>query len=199
MGNIVTTLVRASLVICLGILGTAVSAQPHGEATEPTPEALDAAFTRGDAARVAAGFTKGTGINSSADPLASLAMQADFVFRGNVVAQTYEYDARGTPFTRTTFVITEALKGEHVASQLTLVQPGGPSRDRDIGTMVADAQYFNVVEEELMFVNLDPDNQRETKRVAIMNRFRIHENKVFSEDGFGVIVEPRQDGSYRLG
>lgn len=187
------------LLIALGLSGTVAIAAPGGEAGEPTPEALDAAFSAEDAARVAAGFSAETAGEIIVDPLAAMVDLVDLVFRGVVVSQSYEYDAAGTPFTRTIFSISEALKGEQSSGQVTLLQPGGPSStDSDRVMMVSDAQYFNVGEEELLFMNLDPGSEYETLRATVMSRFRILGERVYNEDGFGVRLEPLGHGAHRL-
>ncbi len=198
-GGGVAALAKSLLVLLLGLSGLAAVAQPDGESGEPTPEEIDAAFTAEDAARVAAGFSGETAGGAYSNPLESMADSSDLVFRGTVVTQTYEYDAAGIPHTRTTFSITESLKGEHSSSQFVLVQPGGPDReDSDRVMMVSDAHYFNVGEEELLFVNLDPQNPHATLRATVNNRFRILRDKVYNEDGYGVAVEPLLGGAYRL-
>lgn len=194
------SLIRIIIVLAsLGSWASTAVAQASGEAGEPTPEAIDAAFTAEDAARVAAGFSDAATTRSLADPLDNMAGKADLVFRGTVVAQAYEYDIAGVPHTHTTFSITESLKGEHSSSQLTLVQPGGPARDgSDRVMMVSDAHYFNVGEEELLFMSLDPQNPYATRRVTVNSRFRILRDRVYTEDGYGVTVQPHAEGSYRL-
>lgn len=193
-------LAKIIILMSFGLSGVTAFAQPQGEAGEPTPEAIDAAFTREDAARVAAGFSDGPAGASFVDPLGDMVEAADLVFRGTVVSQTYEYDAAGTPYTRTIFSIMEALKGEHPASQVTLVQPGGPSRnDSDRVMMVSDAQYFSVGEEELLFMDLDPQSTHATRQATVLSRFRILQDRVYNEDGYGVRVEPLGAGAHRLG
>lgn len=193
------SLARVVILVCLGLPAIAASAQPRGEAGEPTPEALDAAFTPEDAVRVAAGFSGEVTGGAPADPLGNMTEAADLVFRGTVVSQSYEYNARGTPYTRTIFSIAETLKGEHPANQFTLVQPGGPSStDGERIMMLSDAQYFNVGEEELLFMNLDLQTQVEARRATVLSRFRVFRDQVFNEQGYGVTVEPLSQGAYRL-
>ena len=185
------TFSRTALAIFLILSWHIAVAQINGEEGEPTPEYLDATFTSEDAARVAAGFSDQIIGDSSADPVGDMTNAADLVFRGSVLSQTYVYDAAGTPSTHTTFLIMELLKGDHQSDEITLVQPGGPSQfDSDEVMMVSTARYFNVGEEELLFMGLDPESQVESRRATVLSRFRIYENKIYNEDGHGVIVVP---------
>ena len=55
------------------------------------------------------------------------------------------------------FSISEKLKGEGTKNQLTLVQRGGPAQnDPDKIMMTSHAHYFNVGEEEVLFLETDP-------------------------------------------
>lgn len=187
------------VLIGLGLSCVPLGAQPGGEATEPSPEYLDAAFTSEDADRVAAGFSDELIASPPGDLLDNMMQAADLVFRGTVLSQSYEYDASDTPYTHTTFSIAESLKGDYSSTELTLVQPGGPSRENSDRIMMAsNSQFFSVGEEELLFMNLDTQNPRQTLRATVASRFRIHEGRMYNEDGFGVIVVPLEDGSYRL-
>jgi hypothetical protein len=191
---------RTALLIFLGLPGNIAVAQVNGEEGEPTPEYLDATFTSEDAARVAAGFSDRIMAEPSTDPLENMGDAADLIFRGTVLSQTYAYDAAGIPSTHTTFLITEQLKGNHQSDEITLVQPGGPSQlDSDEVMMVSTARYFNVGEEELLFMGLDPESQVESRRATVLSRFRIYGDKIYNEDGYGVIVVPLDGGTrYRL-
>jgi hypothetical protein len=190
------TFSRTALAVFLVLFWNIAVAQINGEEGEPTPEYLDATFTSEDAARVAAGFSDQIIGDSSADPVGDMTNAADLVFRGSVLSQTYVYDAAGTPSTHTTFLITEQLKGDHQSDEITLVQPGGPSQfDSDEVMMVSTARYFTVGVEELLFMGLDPESQVESRRATVLSRFRIYENKIYNEDGHGVIVVPLEDGT----
>lgn len=187
---------RTVLAIFLVLSGNIAVAQINGEEGEPTPEYLDATFTSEDAARVAAGFSDQIMAGSSADPLGDMANAADLVFRGSVLSQTYEYDAAGTPSTHTTFLITEQLKGDHQSNEITLVQAGGPSQtDSDKIMMVSTARYFTVGEEELLFMNLDFESQVESSRSSVVSRFRVYQDKIYNEDGYGMRVVTLNGGT----
>ena len=165
-------------------------AEIFGEENEPTPESLDATFTSADAERVAAGFSSEVIEVKSADPVKNLSNAADLIFTGKVLDQSYFYDAAHSPSTHTTFSITNVLKGSYPSAELTLIQPGGPSKSGDTALMVSTTRHFSVGEEELLFVILDPDNVAEPNRITIESRFRIYENHIYNEDGYGVIMEP---------
>ena len=170
-----------------------------GEDAEPTPEYLDATFSADDAARVAAGFSAAIVAVPAGNLLESMTAAADLIIRGTVASQAYRYDARDTPSTHTTFTIAQRLKGELPADEITLVQPGGPSRlDADKLMMTSTAQYFNVGEEEILFMHLDPANPIPALQATVLARFRVYENRVYDEDGYGVTVAPLGGGAYRL-
>jgi hypothetical protein len=192
------TIIRKSIFLFLGLSWVTAPALASGEGSEPTPEFLDAAFSAQDAARVAAGFSDTAPVETPGNPLADMAAAADLVFLGTVSAQAYRYDERGTPSTHTTFSISRRLRGEHVPGEITLVQRGGPSRSGDRILMVSDARYFNVGEDEVLFVDLDPGNPLAALRTRVLNRFRIYEGRVYDEDGYGVTFIPMGGGAYRL-
>jgi hypothetical protein len=175
-----------------------VPALASGEGSEPTPEFLDAAFSEEDAARVAAGFSETIPADTSLDPLGNMTAEADLVFLGTVSAQDYQYDERGTPSTHTTFTISERLKGDYTPSEIILVQPGGPSQSGDRVMMVSDARFFNLGEDEVLFMGIDPENPVATLQTRVLNRFRIYGDRVFNEDGYGITFIPTDGGGYRL-
>ena len=110
--------------------------------------------------------------------------------------RTYEYDAAGTPSTHTTFLITEQLKGDHQSNEITLVQAGGPSQtDSDKIMMVSTARYFTVGEEELLFMNLDFESPVESSRSSVVSRFRVYQDKIYNEDGYGMRVVTLNGGT----
>jgi hypothetical protein len=178
--------------LAVSVIGSALSvgsaiAEPFGEANELSPEERDAAFTAEDAARMAAGFSDEAVVQASINPFDAMTDAADFVFVGTVVDQTYSYNAAGIPSTHTIFVINEELKGNYPSTQLTLIQPGGPSLSGDRGVIYSTTKYFRVGDEELLFINLDPDNAQEHNRVSVSSRFPIYEGKVYNEDGYGIV------------
>lgn len=177
-----------------------VGAQPAGEANEPSPEELDAAFTEEDAAREAAAWSDVVIDRSRPDPLTGMTASADLVIRGTVVSQDYVYDEKGRPFTHTTLAISEVLKGSHTAPEVTIVQEGGPAKDNpDNIVIVSDHQYFNEGENELLFLDIN-SGEAAPSRVAIEQRFRIFNGQVYDEHGRGVLLEAREEGKgYRLG
>lgn len=174
-------------------------AQPVGEANEPSPEELDAAFTEEDAAREAAAWSDVVIDRSRPDPLTAMTASADLVIRGTVVSQDYVYDEKGRPFTHTTLAISEVLKGSHTAPEVTIVQEGGPAKDNPENVvMVSDAHYFNKGEDELLFLETNP-GEGLLRRVLIEQRFRIYNGKVYDENGRGVLLEANDSReSYRL-
>lgn len=176
-------------------------AQPFGEASEPSPEELDAAFTEEDAAREAAAFSDVVIDRSNPDPLGRMTSEADLVFRGTVVSQEVVYDENDLPFTHTTFAISEVLEGSYSVPQITVVQEGGPVKnDPENIVMVSDAEYFTEGESEVLFLDLHPEQTRQERRISIENRFRIYGGKVYDEHGRGLLLMPTEEGKgYRLG
>jgi hypothetical protein len=189
---------RLALVLLLCLHWNLATAQAVGEAAEPSPEELDAAFSSEDAAREAAAFSDTIIGQGALDPLQQMTDAADLIFRGNVSSQSFVYDAGGIPHTHTTFVIAEIIKGRYPNGEITLVQEGGPAQDQDDRIlMVSSSVLFNPSDEELLFIHLDPDNPIEHERATVSQRYRIYEGKVYSEDGRGITVEPVEGGSGR--
>jgi hypothetical protein len=169
-------------------------AQSYGEALEASPEALDAAFSEADAAREAALWSDVIIDRSRPDPITAMTASADWVIRGTVTAQAFIDNEKNPPFTHTTIVVDELLKGQNVPSEITLVQQGGisPSNPENI-VMVSHGHYFSVGEEELLFIDVNPE-QTGHRRLVIEQRFRIYEGQVYDENGRGLIVKDREDG-----
>jgi hypothetical protein len=189
---------RMALALLVGLQWGIATAQPGGEAGEPSPEERDAAFTSEDAAREAAAFSAAIIDQDAVDPLGEMTDAADLVFRGNVSAQSVVYDADGVPFTHTTLTIQEILKGAHPDGDITVVQEGGPARDHaDKILLVSSSMLFNAGEEDLLFIDLDADNPNPHQRVTVNQRYRIYEGRVYSEDGRGITIEPVGSGSGR--
>lgn len=190
-----TERIKAILFLVLSLHCCAVFSQLVGEEHEPTPEYLDATFDKDDVRRVAAGFSDAAPNDNATSVLGGMTEAADLVVRGQVLSQEYDYDERGVPSTHTTFLISEKLKGEGTKNQLTLVQRGGPAQnDPDKIMMTSHAHYFNVGEEEVLFLETDPVTTSPFLRVAVMARYRIFQDRVYSEDGHGVVVVPLQNG-----
>ena len=187
--------------LALGLHCSVAMTQLPGEEYEPTPEHIDANFGEEDAARLAAGFSDTMVAGSATSSLAGMTDAADLVVRGLVLAQEYRYDVHGVPSTHTTFLVAEALKGDHLNTEVTLVQPGGPAQNNaDKIMMSSHAHYFNVGEEDVLFLETDPENTSPFRRLSVMSRYRILEEKLYSDDGRGVILVPLQSGDdYRIG
>ncbi len=166
------------------------AAEPFGEENEPSLESLDEPYTEEGAARLAAGFSSEVIEATPADSVKNMSNAADLIFIGNVVEQSYVYDDANLPSTHTTFSVTDILKGGYPAAELTLIQQGGPLLSGDGGFMVSTTRHFNIGEEEVLFVNLDSNNETERNRITIASRFRIHNNHVYNGDGYGVIMGP---------
>jgi hypothetical protein len=197
------------LILIVGGVSHPAVAQLAPEYLEPTPEELDAAHSAADAARDAALWSNKIIDRAQTDPLGSLAGSADLIIHGKVESQSYSYDDMGIPFTHTTIAVTSVLRGELADTLYTLVQEGGPSRENPKrAMMVSSSKHFNVGEEELLFLKLNTGvpsansaNRQHLepprtgpKTVTVQNRFRIHEGKVYGEDGHGVIVESLRGG-----
>jgi len=179
------------IMILLGLYWNMAVAQ---ESAEMTNEERDAAWTAEDAAREAAQRVPvaATADAGPVDVLGNLTDEADVIFRGTVQYQTVEYDADGVPYTRTTFAVTDKLKGNIDGNQFTLVQEGGPGRNEgDPSLMTSNSRNFDVGEEELLLLGAEAGNG--VRYVQI--RFRIYGGQVYDEDGRGVFVKPVSGGS----
>lgn len=174
-------------------------AQPL-EGYELSPEALDAAFTEADAAREAAGWSDKTVERRVADPMASMSAAADLVIRARVTAQKVVYDDRDVPFTHTTLGISEVVAGNYQDSHITVVQEGGPDRhDSDRVLMLSHTHYFTPGQEELLFLELNPDSAYPHSQVVINTRFSVLNGQLFNEDGRGLIyTETEEAPGYTL-
>lgn len=189
---------RKTLILLTALHWSFATAQPGGEAGEPSPEELDAAFSSEDAAREAAAFTDAIILQGTIDPLGEMTAAADLVFRGSVHSKSFVYDADGIPYTHTTFLIADLLKGSWPDGELTLVQPGGPAQDGSKKMLlVSSAEHFNVGEEELLFIELESGSQEAPRHMEVQQRFRIYEGKVYSEEGRGVAIKAAANGSGR--
>jgi hypothetical protein len=189
-------LFRTATAIVLGFSWHIGFAQGSGEESELTPEHRDAIFSSADADRVAAGFSDDIIDVSWEDPVKRMTDAADLVFQGTVLSQYFEYDEVGTPSTRTTFLISERMKGEYQPREMTLIQTGGPSSaNSNLVMVMSTTRHFNVGEEELLFVDLETGNELDPLNTRILSRFRIFEDKVYDEDGYGMRVVPFDNGA----
>lgn len=209
------TYLRTALIIFLALFYNLAFAQLGGEASEPTPEEQDAAYTAEDAARDAALWSDEIIDRSTSNALTLMTEGADLVFRGNVASQSIAYDGNDVPFTLTTFAVSDVLKGDLNGGEFTLIQEGGTSRtDENAFMSSSTSQYFGVGEEEVLFLRLrsDSENAAESNRPPIDDgdrsmrslaqlvqyRLRIYGGQVYDEDGRGLIVEARVGGGQRL-
>ncbi len=185
----------AMMLACAGAMlcgHSALAAPPLGEENELSPEYLDAHFSAEDEKRMMAGFSDQVLPDAPANVVKQLAERADLVFFGQVLAQDYVYDAKGVPSTRTRFSVDEVLKGEYPQAELVLVQLGGPNASGDGGVLVSDTHYFNVGEDELLFLKRRQATATTTDArngYEIRNRFRVLNGKLFDEDGYAVIMD----------
>ncbi|MEZ5570988.1 MAG: hypothetical protein R3E64_03105 [Halioglobus sp.] len=188
------------LVMTLHCVFAFAQAVPNPEDSEPSLEQLDAAYTAEDFAREAAAWSDVIIDRTQPDALTAMTAAADLVFRGSVVSQQTVYDANDLPFTHTTFSISEVLKGSYPSAEITVIQEGGPSRtDKDSIVIVSDADHFAVGDEELLFLAVNPQNPVSFRRVSVNNRFCILDNKVYDENGHGLLLSPAEDrAGYRL-
>jgi hypothetical protein len=175
-------------IFLLPLLSHGAFAQSGGEANEPSPEELDAAYTEADALRDAAKWSDVEIVQKEPDPLGEMTAGADLVIRATVTSQSNGHNAKNTPLTHTTFSISEVLKGDYAADEITITQEGGPSKTRPNRVVImSHTKYFKVGDEELLFLSLDPDNALQELQVRINNRFGIQQGKVFDENGRGLI------------
>ncbi|MEZ5569901.1 MAG: hypothetical protein R3E54_16445 [Halioglobus sp.] len=177
----------AALLMLLTFSGW-TTAQPADVPAELSPEELDAAFTEADAAREAAGWSDTAVKRGPADPLGKMLQSADLVVRGVVTGQEVVYDARDTPFTHTTLAISEVLEGSYTGGEITIVQEGGPAKQSPENVLIlSHTHYFTPGQEELLFLELNPDSPYPYSRVLIKKRFAVLNGKLFNENGRGLI------------
>jgi hypothetical protein len=202
------TYFRTAIIILFGLYWNMAVAQ---ESAEMTNEERDAAWTAEDDARAAAQRVPAQPSSVSKDPLGDLTGEADVIIHGIVTLQTFVYDADGTPFTETTFAVSEVLKGDIVGDQFTLVQEGGISQDdSDLVMTSSNSRHFTVGEEEILLLGPKTENSGASRGAAfdsdssirsteryVQVRFRIYGGQVYDEDGRGVFVEALESG-YRL-
>lgn len=203
------TYFRTAIIILFGLYWNMAVAQ---ESAEMTNEELDAAWTAEDDARAAAQRVPAQPSSVSKDPLGDLTGEADVIIHGIVTLQTFVYDADGTPFTETTFAVSEVLKGDIVGDQFTLVQEGGVAQDdSDIVMTSSNSRHFTVGEEEILLLGPETGNSGVSRGAAfdsdssirstvreIQIRFRIYGGQAYDEDGRGVFVETLASGGHRL-
>ncbi len=194
------TRVHLSAALLLLTFSTWTTAQPVGEAEELSPEERDAAFTEADAAREAERWSDEVVERGPADPLAKMSAEADLVIRGTVIGQEVVYDEKDVPFTHTTLSITEVLEGNYTGSQITVVQEGGPAKQKPENVLIlSHTHYFTPGREELLFLELNPDSPYPYSQVVINKRFSVHNGKVFSENGRGLIYTQTDEApGYKL-
>jgi len=186
-------------ILLAGLACSWAFAQSEGEDLEPSPEELDAAFTEADAAREASLWRDAIIDHSQPDPIAAMTSSADWVVRGRVTAQEFIDNDKNLPFTHTTIAVDDRLKGPNVPAEITIVQQGGisPSNPENI-VMVSHAHYFTVGEEELLFIDVNPE-QTGHRRLVIEQRFRIYEGQVYDENGRGLLLKAGdQERAFRL-
>lgn len=184
--------VQVVLFIACLALGIAGIAQASGEASELTPEQVDAAFTPEDAAREAARWSKTVRPRDQRTALERMSQEADLIFHGTVESQHVEYRGNDIPFTHTTFAIGNLVKGEADGSVFTLVQEGGPDRYLpEKVLLVSTSEYFAVGEEELLFVAFD----QPTGTHMVRERFRIVDGLTYNANGRGVLLEQGAPGA----
>lgn len=178
-------------IACLA-LGIAGHAQASGEASEPTPEQIDAAFTPEDAAREAARRSKTIRPRDERTALERMSDEADLIFHGTVHSQEVHYRGNDIPFTHTKFAISDLVKGEADNGFFTLVQEGGPDKDNPQKVLlVSTSEYFATGEEEVLFVAFD----EATGTHMVRERFRILEGLTYNANGRGVVVERGTPGA----
>jgi hypothetical protein len=183
----------AMMLVCAGAVlcgYTVLAAPPPGEENEPSPEYLDANFSAEDEKRMKAGFSDQIPAPVPVNIVKQLAGEADLVFFGRVVAQSYVYDANDVPSTYTRFSVDDVLKGAYPEAELVIVQLGGPSATGRGGILASDAQYFSVGEEEVLFLKRRNSgvNAPVAEGFEIRYRFRVLDGRLFDEDGYGVIM-----------
>lgn len=172
-----------------GIAGFALAS---GEASELTPEQVDAAFTPEDAAREAAIWSTTVRPRDERTALERLREDSDLIFHGMVHSQTVSYRGNDIPFTHTTFEVIDLVKGEAEGGFFTLEQEGGPDRvDPQKVLLVSTSEYFATGEEEVLFVAFD----EATGTHMVRERFRIVEGLTYNANGRGVLVEQATPGS----
>ena len=114
---------------------------------------------------------------------ASLAADADLVVEGQVKRVSYTHEGLyEQPFTVNEIEVTRVLKGSLAEEVVVIKQPGGPSKNGELINIVSHAEYFAPGDGELLFLDTFGD------QLLIKNRFRVHEDALYSQDGFGLML-----------
>ncbi len=121
--------------------------------------------------------------NVSAVTPETLASDATLVIEGRVKSVSYTHEGPyEQPFTVNQIEITRVLKGAFAEEIVVIKQPGGPSKNGELINIVSHAEYFSPGDGELLFLEVSGD------QVSIKNRFRVHEDALYSQDGFGLML-----------
>jgi hypothetical protein len=114
---------------------------------------------------------------------ASLAAEASLVIEGQVQRVTYTHEGPyEQPFTIIDISVSRVLKGVFDKEVIVIRQPGGPSKNGELINIVSHAEYFVPGDGELLFIDTSGD------QLLIKNRFRVHEDALYSQDGFGLML-----------
>lgn len=183
-----------SAALLVPLISTWAMAQPFGEAGEISAEALDVAFTEEDAAREAAGWSDEDIKRGPPDPLGKMSADADLLIIGTVTEQAVVYGADDTPYTHTTFSISEVLEGDYAGDEITVVQEGGPLKDKPENVLIlSHTHHFTPGQEDLLFLELNPESPYPWSQVVIKNRFGVLNGAVFNENGRGLIYTEMEE------
>lgn len=114
---------------------------------------------------------------------ASLAAEASLVIEGQVQRVTYTHEGPyEQPFTIIDISVSRVLKGVFDKEVVVIKQPGGPSKNGELINIVSHAEHFAPGDGELLFIDTSGD------QLLIKNRFRVHEDALYSQDGFGLML-----------
>lgn len=127
--------------------------------------------------------------------------EADFVFKGEVVAIEYgnvlETSLRGrlSPHTFVTFAIQRVFKGDVQSHEVTLRFLGGLNEETGEVLNVSIVPQFDVGDTDILFVRDDPESI--CPLVQCRNsRLRVIAEKTYNEEGFAVRVDEENHFSY---
>ena len=176
---------KAGLVILLtqGLLVAFANAQVQPEKSAAEIEAYDRGLGQDYTQQLREMYSGEAPAPSNLVTPASLAADADLVVEGQVKRVAYTHEGPyEQPFTVNEIEITRVLKGSFAEEVVVIKQPGGPSKNGELINIVSHAEYFVPGEGELLFLETSGD------QLLIKNRFRVHEDALYSQDGFGLML-----------
>lgn len=176
---------KAGLVISFmqGLLVGFANAQVQPEKSAAEIEAYDRSLGQDYTQQLREMYSGAAPAAANLSTPALLAADASLVIEGRVKRVSYTHEGPfEQPFTVNEIEITRVLKGAFAEEVVVIKQPGGPSKNGELINIVSHAEYFSPGDGELLFLVVSGD------QISIKNRFRVYEDALYSQDGFGLMV-----------